>query len=133
MRYFRRHHLRARLSILVVVALLWSQFALTAHSGCVTAEKGHPHGVASQAMPDCAHEAPQPEEPVCKSHCSQGGLSNDVARVPPLPPLPAMLGPPWVTVVAPPRAAVHLLVVVDGPPPVSWHRPTAHPAALLLL
>lgn len=139
MRLLRHHRIRTRLSLLAMVALLWSQFALAAHPGCTTVAGTHSVPVAHAAtaamaaMPGCTHEAPPPDQPVCQSHCSQGGLSSDVARVPPVPPLPAMLAVSWMAVVVPPQSAVHSIVTVERPPPVSWHRPTAHPAALLLI
>lgn len=131
MHAFRRRRLRARLSLLAMVVLLWSQLAFAAHPGCLAVADQAP--VATTAMPGCAHEAPPPEEPVCQSHCSQGDLSSDVARVPPVPPLPAMLALSWTTVVLHPRSARQQVTDLEGPPPVSWHRPTAHPAALLLI
>lgn len=128
---FRRHRLRSRLSLLAMVALLWSQLVLAAHPGCVTVAEVPAAAQAMAAMPGC--EAPPHQEPVCQSHCSQGGLSSDVARVPPVPPLPAMPALPLVALVAAPQTAALAPAAVDGPPPVSWHRPTAHPAALLLI
>lgn len=131
MKAFRRRRLRARLSLLAMMALMWSQLVFAAHPGCLSIPD---QARASAAlMAGCAHEAPPPDEPVCQSHCSQGDLSSDVARVPPVPPLPAMLAVSWMADVVPMRLAGHAVVIVEGPPPVSWHRPTAHPAALLLI
>lgn len=129
---FRRRRLRYRLSLLAMVALLWSQLVLAAHPGCLPMAESH----AAPAMAEtagCDHDSPNRPEPVCQSHCDQGGLSNDVTRVPPVPPLPAVAALPFVALVAAPQRASLLPAAVAGPPPVSWHRPTAHPAALLLI
>jgi hypothetical protein len=131
MRLLRRHRLRSRLSILAMVALLWSQLVLAAHPGCV-ASAGMPAEPASAAAHGCGHEAMPAQSPVCESHCSQGGVSGDVARVPPVPPLPAMVSLP-LAALAVPQAVSLRPAAIDGPPPVPWHRPTAHPAALLLI
>ncbi|RFP61202.1 hypothetical protein D0Y53_05650 [Luteimonas weifangensis] len=132
MRSFRRHRLRARLSLLAMVALLWSQLAMAAHPGCLAIPAASEPAVA-MASHGCEQEAPPHQEPLCQSHCSQGELSSDVARVPPVLPLPVMPAQSFVAVIAAPQAAAVLPDAVDGPPPVSWHRPTAHPAALLLI
>jgi hypothetical protein len=77
-------------------------------------------------------EAPR-QEPVCQSHCNQGELSSDIAQVPPVLPLPAMAMFPLATLASTPAAATLLPSSAEAPPPLSWHRPTAHPAALLLI
>lgn len=133
MHAFRRRRLRARLSFLAALALLWSQLAFAAHPGCLAIPDHDPMPATTTAMAGCAHEAPPPEEPVCQSHCSQGDLSSDVARVPAVPPLPALLATSWIAAIVPTGSAGHPVTAVESPPPVSWHRPTAHPAALLLI
>ena len=70
------------------------------------------------------------DEALCLAHCRQGDQTNDVARVPVIPALPPA---------APAAIASFVFLPADPaphpglPPPVSWHRPTAHPAAVLLI
>lgn len=136
MKRFRRHRLRKHLSLLAMVALLWSQLLLASHPACTLAsmamEDAHA-ALASHPDPDAApcHPSPAPEtSPACETHCSRSELSSDFSRVlavPALGPLPAV---PVVTVQQlsrDPDAA-------QAPGPLrSWHRPTPHPASLLLI
>lgn len=110
--------------------LLWSQLALAAHPACVEMKLAAP---PATAMPGCGHELPAQPDPVCTTHCSQGDVSSDVARVPPVPPQAAMPAFGFVPLIAAAQAAALVPVGIEGPPLVSWHRPTAHPAALLLI
>lgn len=127
----RHRRLRARLSILAIVALLWSQILLASHPACLMAAVA----VAEITVPtavdhDCHGSAPSYESTVCTAHCSQGDLSSEVGRVPPVPalaPVPA-IGVSSIAVLEADRAPCVAL-----PPPVSWHRPTSHPANLLLI
>lgn len=131
-----RHRQRlTRFASLAIAALLWSQLVVAAHPLCSTAAATMPELTMAMAGTgnSCHHEkAPskdQGEAALCLAHCSQGGLTNDVARVPAVPPLPAAVPaavPSFVFLAAEPTPYPAL------PPPVSWHRPTAHPAALLL-
>ena len=128
---FRRHRLRIRLSLFAMLALLWSQLAFAAHAPCMDDE--HAHAVIEVVTTDCGHEMPPPQEPVCAVHCSQGEMTADAVRtlsVPPLPflPLPYTLGGIFL-----PADAGTLSNTLVEPPPLAWHRPTPHPAALLLI
>lgn len=131
MKRSRRQRLRARLAILAIVALLWSQFVLASHPAASMSGMAMAAAVPAAMGRGCQH--PEPSDAaatVCSAHCSQGDQSSDVGRMPAvsaLPPVPA-LG----------MAAVVLLTSRTdphrGPPPaVSWHRPTPHPASLLLI
>lgn len=136
MKRFRFHPMRTRFAILAIVGLLWAQLALAAHPLC-SAGAGAMTGptMALAAGEDgCPHEQAPPadesDQTLCVAHCSRGDLTNDVARVPVVPALPAAVPAafvPFVFVAADP--APHSAL----PPPVSWHRPTTHPAALLLI
>lgn len=118
-----------------VLALLWSQVVLAGHPACsmgfmALAELSVSAPMASHGPHGCHEETAPTDEAVCASHCGQGSLSNDVARVPDVPALPAanpVAVATFVFLPAHPRRHPAL------PPPVSWHRPTAHPAALLLI
>jgi hypothetical protein len=140
MNRFRRHRLRTPLSLLAMMVLLWSQLLLASHPACTLASMAMDNAHAAQANhadPEVApcHPAPAPApssetSPACESHCSRSDLSQDVSRawaVPSLGPLPA------VSVVT----VQHLPQSTDlarPPGPLrSWHRPTAHPASLLLI
>ena len=136
MKRFRNRSPRIRFVILAIAGLLWSQLVLAAHPLCSTAVMA----MSELAMPmtggedGCHHsKAPPPDETdetLCVAHCSQGDLTTEVARIPVVPALPAAV---------PVAIASFVFLSADPaphsglPPPVSWHRPTAHPAALLLI
>ncbi len=124
-----------RSMLVAVTALLWSQFALSAHDGCldaparatVAAEQiRHHHG--------CGDTLPSAEKALCDAHCSEGDFTSDKLRTPSV--LPAFVGAwlPWfpMIVVVDGMPAV-TSTWVDSPPRPAWHRPTPHPAALLLI
>lgn len=123
--------LHTRLWILATVALLWSQVVLSSHAT---------HSMAAAALAEisipatidhgCHHPNPSVESTVCYAHCSQGGQSSEVGRVPPvlaLAPVPVFSFSAIVS--------LHADRAIGGnlPPPVSWHRPTSHPASVLLI
>lgn len=135
MRRFRRRPLRARIAIFAVLALLWSQVVLAGHPACsmgfmALAELATPAQTADEAAHGCHDEDQRAGEAPCASHSSESTISGDLVRIPDVPALPAAIPPPVATIV---------FLPADGrrhpalPPPVSWHRPTAHPAALLLI
>ncbi|WP_147652644.1 hypothetical protein [Vulcaniibacterium gelatinicum] len=136
MKRFRHDRLRRRVSLVAIAALLWSQLAFAAHGPCLVSamSPAADEVAAAQAVPGaCEHAAPTPAErikhTICLAHCSQGGITSDVARVPPVPALPAM---PILALDVVAHAAPAAPAVMHAPPP-SWHRPTPHPAALLLI
>lgn len=118
-----------------VTALLWSQFALAAHNGCLDAPSPAPLAVEQIAHEDgCGDTLPVAEEALCDAHCSQDDASSETLRAPSV--FPAFAGAwlPWFPVLA----AIDGMPVftsgwVDSPPRPAWHRPTLHPAALLLI
>lgn len=135
MKRFRHRSLCARFAILAIVGLLWSHFVLVAHPICTngamamaqtTMVEEHVGEPCHGAQPSATQ---QHDEILCVAHCSQGDLTNDVTRVPAV---------PAVLPVTPAVLDVVFLPAGQRPdpdvvPPVSWHRPTAHPAALLLI
>ena len=134
MKRFRRHRLRTRLAIFAIVGLLWSHLALAGHSACMTMTMTMAMAapeVTAMAESGCQHDqASLAETAVCDTHCGQGGQSSDTPRAPlplPLPigPLPALVAMAGLL-----PASLHILGL---PPRVHWHRPTTHPAALLLI
>lgn len=123
--------LRARLTIVAIVALLWSQFVLASHPAASMAVMATAQAIAPVAMErDCHRPQPSDESAICIAHCSQGDQSSEVGRVPPLPALApaAAMGIASIAMLDTERTP-HLRL----PPPVSWHRPTSHPASLLLI
>lgn len=130
MNKFRRQRLRSRLSILVILALLWSQLVLATHAAASMGTVISAPADTSMAMADGCEQRSSVNEIACKAHCSQGDQSLDVARVLPIsalaPTLPVTIGA--IVVLQADRASG-----ADLPPPVSWHRPTLHPASVLLI
>ena len=127
----RHQRLRVRLSILAIVALLWSQFVLASHPANAMSLVSSMDANATAIMGDgCLQPATSDDAAICTAHCSQGEQSSEVGRVPPVPaliPAAAIGVSTIVTLVADRNGCVEL------PPPFSWHRPTSHPASLLLI
>lgn len=133
MKRFRFRSIRTRFAVLAIASLLWSQLVLAAHPLCSTAAMAMSDMTSTLvgAADDCHHEqAPSRDETLCLAHCSQGDQIKDVARVPAIPALPPVPPPTLVSLASLPADPVPHPGL---PPPVSWHRPTAHPAALLLI
>lgn len=139
MKRLRQTRLRARLSLLAMVALLWTQFAMASHPACTLASMVMSGSHAGMAMADepapaPCHEAPAPDADLpagCESHCSRSDLAPDASRVLSVPALGPLPAPPLLLALA------HSPLAPGGtlpPGPLrSWHRPTAHPASLLLI
>ncbi|WP_374602317.1 hypothetical protein [Arenimonas sp.] len=138
MKRLRRHRLCAPLSILAMVALLWTQLALASHPACTLASMAFGTAHAASAAQAAADEPPchppssatAEASPVCDTHCSRTDLNSDAARVlavPALGPLPIV---PVVTLRRLPREPE--ASQAPGPQP-SWHGPIRHPASLLLI
>lgn len=130
LKYFRRRRIRNRLSLLAMVALLWSQILLAGHAGCFSMSMP-PMVAAAAAHHHCGEHVDEAVPGVCEAHCNQGDSSpaTPVAQlsVPPLPPdafaIIAVLRQidRGVSERAPARATA------------AWHRPTLHPASVLLI
>lgn len=123
--------IRVHFAILAIVALLWSQFVLASHPAASMAAMASAQADAAVAMQgDCHRHKPSDESTTCTAHCSQGHHSSEVGRVPPL----SALAPATARGIA----SIAMLDAERAPylqlaPPVSWHRPTSHPASLLLI
>lgn len=121
-----------------MLLLLWSQTALAWHAACLAPVAHAADAAALMAMTPMAehgsacHEQAPPESdmPLCASHCDQGVPSPDIARIPALPALPALVPAPGLSLRLEPGIFKQRF---DLPPPVPWNRPTPHPAALLLI
>ena len=127
---FRRRRLRNRLSLLAIVALLWSQMVLAWHADCFAVSMPQMVAVAA-AHEHCAEQGEQVDRAVCDAHCNQGDSSPATPlaalSVPALPPDPLA------------RIAVVLqlgggaLEIAPARAAAAWHRPTHHPASVLLI
>lgn len=127
MTHVRCRRLRTLLAVVITVALLFAQAVLAQHAPC-TGSPGSAAAAAAHDGAECA--AAQAADLVqCESHCSQGDLSHDAARALGVP----TLGPvPFVRVtllVSLPQGTARAAAA----PPCSWHRPTLHPASVLLI
>ena len=132
MNRYRRRRLRTRFAILAIVALLWSQVLLAAHPGCSMAAMALAEIAVPMAVEHGCHESgPSSESTVCAAHCSQGQLSSEVGRVPPVPPLAPVPAIGFSSLAV--LETDHLAPCIGLIPAVSWHRPTPHPASLLLI
>lgn len=137
MKHFRRHRWSTHLSLLAMVALLWTQLALASHPACTLASMAMAGSVIAHAdhggpAPAPCHSAPTVDafSPACESHCSRSELSPDASRVLAVPALGLFQAIPVVSVQRLPREPD----AEQWPGPLrSWHRPTAHPASLLLI
>ncbi len=131
-----------RTALLAMAALLWSQLALAGHGGCLDLP-GPPAAVAADATDadtrhahgrGCDAEFPSADKALCIAHCSEGGISADSGRIPPVPPLFVGAWFSWFAVAEVADGGPGVTPSwVDSPPRPAWHRPTAHPAALLLI
>jgi hypothetical protein len=137
MNRLRRHRWRNHISLLAVLALAWAQIALASHPACTTAAMDsspahaqHTDVVPAGELPSCHGEPAGCDEPLCASHCSQGELSKDAPRLLYVP----MLGQPPIMPVLNLRQSAHAAGHTAAENPrVAWHRPTSHPASLLLI
>ena len=128
-----RRRLRARIALIAIAALLWSQLILAAHADCPVTAPDVPAEVAA-VHHGCEGQMPAAKQPVCDAHCSHGDATAESGRIPPVPPILAAPAIPLISVAAIASGTEHRPEPGLGlPPPVSWHRPTAHPAALLLI
>ncbi|MBX3697111.1 MAG: hypothetical protein KF811_04835 [Dokdonella sp.] len=132
MNRFRRHRLQSRLALLAGLMLLWSQFALVLHptASLASLASGHADYSHVTALAGC-HEAPPTDlSPICKMHCSQGDQGDTSSRVPSLPFVPTAS---FIACLSTASEAPALGLSVAPAPALSWHRPTLHPASLLLI
>ena len=137
MKHRRHHRWSTRLSLLAMVALLWTQLALASHPACTLAsmaqaESGIVHANHGRQAPPPCHETPTVDtsSPACESHCSRSELSPDASRALAVPALGLLPAIPVVSVQRLPQEPD----ADQAPGPLrSWHRPTDHPASLLLI
>ena len=131
MNRYRRGRLHIQLSIFAIFAVLWSQVLLASHPACsMVAMAVAEIAVPAVTDPDCHHSELSSQSTICAAHCSQGDQSSEVVRVPPVPALAPSLAFSLLSIVL---LEADRTPHAELPPPVSWHRPTSHPASLLLI
>ena len=129
---FHRRLLRVRIAYLAMLGLLFSQLVLAGHLRCISgvSAPGEPSSV--ECHDDRSDSPVSVEDVVCQIHCSSPDIkaeSSPTLAVPALPPaIGAYLWPhrrpdTFFAATRPPRYSV----------PMAWHRPTPHPASLLLI
>lgn len=127
----RRH--RFRIAVLAMAALLWAQLAFALHPGCVPAVGSPPEsGSSAVALAHCDHDTDSASEVVCQGHCGQGDASSDVARVPPVPPLPGLSATPGFALEVTPASSIDAHACARSVAACS-RGPTGHPAKILLI
>lgn len=124
---YRQKRIQRRISLLAAFALLWSQLAMAGHAVCligdVEARTGHP------AVSEPCDESESTQSATCELHCAQADLSFEVLKVHTVPALANVWPYQWPTRIGDNTETERPSI----PPAESWHRPTAHPASLLLI
>lgn len=128
-----RRRLRFRIVLVAIMALLWSQLVLAGHAGCLfESQAARPASVAMDH--GCSGSMPSSDQPLCAAHCSNGEASTDSGRIPPVPPMLAVPAIPLISIIVIAHGGDGGVPArIHSSPPPSWHRPTSHPAALLLI
>lgn len=127
----RHRRLRTRLSLLAITALLWSQMLLALHADCASLMFPGSTVAVSVEHVDCVEADARLDLVVCQSHCSQGEGSPDAPRAPLS--VPALPPAPGVGITAVLRVALHPAEGASSLVAAAWHRPTPHPASILLI
>ncbi|MCB1555634.1 MAG: hypothetical protein KDJ14_17680 [Xanthomonadales bacterium] len=112
-----------------MMALLWSQMALALHADCMSVSGAQ--GMASAVQhADCDEGSDEGNQALCMTHCQDSDRGVDTARAALT--VPALLpAEPIAIAVLADAAQPH-----DAPPArhrEGRHRPTAHPASILLI
>ena len=126
----RHQRFRSRIAIFTILALLWSQFALAGHPAASMAFAAFDAATPAALQHGCQHRAPADSTAVCAAHCTQGDQSLDASRIPPV---PAALPGPVYSVALVSATLDSTTIYPASPPAASWHRPTPHPASILLI
>lgn len=113
------------------IGLLWVQLAFAAHMGCFVYGAAMP-SVTTASETGCHHNDTKTamDKSVCAAHCSLSDLANDAAR---LPAIPALLSVPFNSIGLFARLPGGPMIHRAAPSGISLHRPTLHPADLLLI
>lgn len=126
----RHQRLSTRITIFTIVALLWSQFALAGHPAASMDVASLDASAVVSLENGCQHPPPCGDTALCTAHCNQGDQSFDASRIPPV---PSSLPPPVYSIALISAPVDSTAIDRATPPVVSWHRPTLHPAKILLI
>lgn len=126
----RHQRICNRIAIFAMVALLWSQFVLAVHPAHSMAIEALDVGTPTALQHGCEHPAPPDMTAVCAAHCAQSDQSENERR---MPPVPAGLPAPFYSIALIATPADSAIASRTEPPVVPWHRPTLHPANILLI
>lgn len=130
----RRQRLRKRLSILAIFTLLWAQFAMASHPFAAMVGTGNAAATATAATnaphQGCVEGQLAEHDAVCSTHCKHGDQANEIGKIPPVPFLDnvSRIFLPLLVEAIPGSCSLS-----DAAPLAAWHRPTRHPASLLLI
>jgi hypothetical protein len=129
---FRQRRLQRRISLLAIFALLWSQWIYASHGACTPSDFLWPQLAASASpVSHCDHDQDAAKATVCASHCARADLNSESV---PLLSVPALaIDGPMEWALTPLTASLPAVAIFALPRPPSWHRPTPHPASLLLI
>lgn len=131
-------------SILVIVAMLWSQAVYAFHGGCVAppfaagtapaapVASGHASTASSAQDHHCDGGTSRGQDPACEFHCADPAGASDIARLAPLHAVLPNVVPLYERVVGPTVAAFTAPRNYEAPR-VRLRGPTGHPAPLLLI
>lgn len=129
---FRQRRLQRRISLIAIFALLWSQWMYASHGACAPGDFLWPQLAVTTSMDShCDHEQDAAKVSLCASHCARADLNSETAPLLSVPALAVDWPLEWAF--TPLVAALPKLVVSAPMRPPSWHRPTLHPASLLLI
>ncbi|MFZ5635595.1 MAG: hypothetical protein ACOY82_03305 [Pseudomonadota bacterium] len=132
--YFRRQGVVSRFAIAAIIGMLWSQIAIASHADCVGTSTSMKTSVIATAhedgRADCHDPEPKSADSLCFFHCAQHNITKDVAQVDA--PRPILLPTAFLFHVVDVR---RIGIAIEPPlwPTLSRHRPTRHPAELLLI
>lgn len=127
----RRRRLRTRLSLLAIVALLWSQMALAWHADCLAVPMPSMAAASSAVHDHCSDQVNQADRAVCEAHCNQGDSSPATPLASPS--VPALPPEPLAGIAVVLQLGDGALEVEPARAIAAWHRPTHHPASILLI
>lgn len=127
----RHRRMQRRVTLLVILGLLWSQLVLAGHGGCFPGDAiTSTTAVAKSQVEHCGETTPSLDESLCEFHCSRADLQSDSTPNLSVPPLTLAWRIEWLLAVT---VDVKDEDSDDVPQTSSWHRPTDHPASLLLI
>lgn len=127
----RHRRPRIHLSLLAIMVLLWSQMALALHADCFALLASPMVAATASGHDHCAESINASDRILCDAHCNQGSSSPDTSRTA----FSVLALPPDLI-----KKLSSVMRLTTGTPPsplgradAAWHRPTSHPASVLLI